>query len=443
MNRTASSNHPRAHLAAASLAACLLLSAAAPAARASESTVILGTPAPATLRNTADASRNEWLAANSAFIAEAFFTATAATSQLATANRPQYVLASSETGFPLERTIPEYYLGDQLVPPDGVDWPATYAAYTNSPDAPCFIFDTADSRVFVAEGGTHSFTWVRADGEPLAMNYVVSPACSGRPRRIYWTDDPWNAPAIDLTGKFVKFFGDPEILDPVFGTVTNYAGGMPQVITNQIVSGLHLDTSTHFLNAHGQLQGQVVMVYYDTGNFERILHVQVVEVCRPVVNRMAGEIGHMFVSDSTGYPCGCGVIGCVHSISSGFYMARYAMDRIKEGEESRILDYAGTLSNIDMVAVGRALQMNDPLALEVVNRGAEYLGRMFHSLNQIFDINIFVYGGGITNLGHRFTDRMIASYRHHSLMDQKYPAKFIPGELGRAASLIGATLLVK
>ena len=98
---------------------------------------------------------------------------------------------------------------------------------------------------------------------------------------------------------------------------------------------------------------------------------------------MAGEIGHTFISDSTGYPCGCGVIGCVHSIASGFFMARYAMDRIKEGEESRILDYAGTLSNIDMIAVGRAFQMNDPLALEVVNRGAEYLGRMFHNLNQI------------------------------------------------------------
>lgn len=157
---------------------------------------------------------------------------------------------------------------------------------------------------------------------------------------------------------------------------------------------------------------------------------------------MAGEIGHMFVSDSTGYPCGCGVIGCVQSISSGVYMARYAMDRIKEGEESRILDYAGTMSNIDLVAVGRALQVNDPLALEVVNRGAEYLGRMFHSLNQIFDINIFVYGGGITNLGHRFTDRMIASYRHHSLMDQKYPAKFLPAELGARAEIIGAALLV-
>jgi glucokinase len=158
---------------------------------------------------------------------------------------------------------------------------------------------------------------------------------------------------------------------------------------------------------------------------------------------MAGEIGHTLISDSIGYPCSCGVTGCVHSISSGFYMARYAMDRIKEGEESRILDYAGTLAGIDMVAVGRALQMNDPLALEVVSRGAEYLGRMFHNLNQIFDINIFVYGGGITNLGHRFIDRMVASYRHHSLIDQKFPAKFIPAELGDRAGIIGSALLVQ
>lgn len=157
---------------------------------------------------------------------------------------------------------------------------------------------------------------------------------------------------------------------------------------------------------------------------------------------MAGEIGHMFVSDSTGYPCGCGVIGCVQSISSGLHMARYAMDRIKEGEESRILDYAGTLTNIDMVAVGRASSMNDPLALEVVNRGAEYLGRMFHSLTEAFDINVFIYGGGITNLGHRFIDRMVASYRRHTLLDQQYPAQFMPSELGDRAGMIGAALLV-
>ena len=157
---------------------------------------------------------------------------------------------------------------------------------------------------------------------------------------------------------------------------------------------------------------------------------------------MAGEVGHMFISDSTGYPCSCGVTGCVESISSGVHMARYATDRIKEGMDSRILDHAGTLANVDMVAVGRALASGDLLAIEVVNRGAEYLGRMFHSLNMIFDINVFVFGGGVINLGKKFVDRIVASYRHYSLMDQKYPAQFLPSELGYDAGLIGAALLV-
>ena len=157
---------------------------------------------------------------------------------------------------------------------------------------------------------------------------------------------------------------------------------------------------------------------------------------------MAGEVGHMFISDSTGYPCSCGVTGCVESISSGMHMARYATDRIKEGMDSRILDHAGTLANVDMVAVGRALASGDLLAIEVVNRGAEYLGRMFHSLNMIFDINVFVFGGGVINLGKKFVDRIVASYRHYSLMDQKYPAQFLPSERGYDAGLIGAALLV-
>ena len=134
----------------------------------------------------------------------------------------------------------------------------------------------------------------------------------------------------------------------------------------------------------------------------------------------------MFVSDSTGYPCGCGVSGCVESIASGLNMAKYAMERIHEGAESRILDHAGTVARIDMVAVGKALAEDDPLAIEVVERGAEYLGRMFQSLYQVFDINIFVYGGGVTKLGDRFIARIIAAYRRYSQMEYRYPAQFLP-----------------
>lgn len=160
------------------------------------------------------------------------------------------------------------------------------------------------------------------------------------------------------------------------------------------------------------------------------------------IHGAAGEIGHMFVSDSLGYPCGCGVTGCVQSIASGSHMAEYAMDRIKEGAESSILRYAGTLNRIDMVAVGKAFAENDPLAVEVVERGAEYLGRMFQSLYQIFDINVFVYGGGVMKLGQRFTDMFVETYRKYSQMEFTYPAHFLAAELGDNTGMIGAALLV-
>ena len=157
---------------------------------------------------------------------------------------------------------------------------------------------------------------------------------------------------------------------------------------------------------------------------------------------MAGEIGHMFVSDSTGYPCGCGVTGCVQSIASGASMARYAMERIKEGVESRILDYAGTFSRIDMIAVGKAYSEGDPLAKEVVERGAEYLGRMFRSINMILDVNVFVCGGGVMKLGDAFMQKIIQSYRRYSLTESRFPSSFLKAELGERAGVIGAALLI-
>ena len=255
------------------------------------------------MRRSDVAADNAWLAANPNYPAMSIVApggGAAALSAREVAGADQATLAASEAGFPIERTKPEYYLGDVVEPPLDVDWAATYDRFlADHPDG--FLFDPADRRLFVTLGGTRVFTWILSGGAELPMTYVVSSACSGRPRRIYWTDYPYNAPAIDLSGKFVKFFGPDELLKPVYGVYTNSAAGIEQVLTNRVVSGLTLDPSTKMLYAYGQLQGQVVMAYYDTGLYERILHVQIVEICRPAVNRMEGEIGRALRPDGRGY----------------------------------------------------------------------------------------------------------------------------------------------
>ena len=225
-----------------------------------------------------------------------------AVSERTVADALPVTLQSCEAGFTIDRSIPDYYLGEELSPPDNVDWTATYVNYTSNPAASTqFIFDPDGRRVFVSEGGTVVFTWVQTDGTEMPVTYMIAPSCKGRPRRIYWTDHPYNAPGINLSGKFVKFFGSDALLVPKYGAYTNIVSGVEQVITNRIVSGLVLDKTSQILQAYGELQGQVLMVYYDTGNYDRLLHVQVVEVCRPRINILKGEIGRALQPDGLGY----------------------------------------------------------------------------------------------------------------------------------------------
>ena len=245
------------------------------------------------------ASQNPWLSSNNAYAAMCTVMtpgSTNAVSDSVIASLPRVKLDAMEAGFVLERTRPEYFLGERIEPPGGVNWPATYNRFLADIAAGnvlggSFLFDPLGEAVYATTGGTLVFTWVLENGSNIQMTYIVASSCKGRPRRIYWTDEPYNAPAINLMGKFVKFFGSDAILN------LEYSGS---VISN-VTRGLYVDVNTHMLNAVGEIEGQVVMAYYDTGTFENLLHVQTVEICRPVVNVLSGEIGRALKPDGRGY----------------------------------------------------------------------------------------------------------------------------------------------
>ena len=203
----------------------------------------LGIPGAPEMRVTANASQNDWLSANTAYAAMSVVSPGSpnAVSAVTIAGLRQVKLSAAEAGFALERTKPEYYLCDRIVPPGGVDWPATYELFVANPSQG-FLFDPSGEAVYAAAGGNLSFTWVLTDGSQLPTTYVVAPSCMGRPRRIYWTDPPYNAPGIDLSGKFVKFFGSEEILGLRKETVTNLVAGVEQVVSNNVVSGAFTTT---------------------------------------------------------------------------------------------------------------------------------------------------------------------------------------------------------
>ena len=212
----------------------------------------------------------------------------------------KYTLAAAEVGFSWQRSEPEYYLSDVLTAPTDVDWKATlenYEAYCDENlaegESPAFIVNPDDNNhcVYAVAGGTQKFVWYLKDGSAKTNTYNIASTCSGRPRRIFWTDSPYNGPSISLNGKFVKMFDNGSVTKIVKGSVTNVVGGVETVTDNTIVWGVYIDETAQVMYATGKPQGQFVLVYYDTGEYKNILCVEVIEVAKPEAITAYGTIG--------------------------------------------------------------------------------------------------------------------------------------------------------
>ncbi len=220
-----------------------------------------------------------------------------------------YRLVESSMGSPYEHIRPEYYLGDYVSIPSNVNWTATLALLTNSADYlnHLVFYDESSASVIFSGGGVIGIPWVtnNAAGYSFTNNqpYVVGGLARTKPYRIFWTDEPYNSPPVDLTGKFIRFFGDTNITALKTGVTTNMAGGVEQPYTN-VVSGLFLDPSTHWLQARGQIRGQVVMAYYDTGLYGNMLGTIVVEVGPPEKQTVTASIGEELLPTGDGYDTG-------------------------------------------------------------------------------------------------------------------------------------------
>ena len=271
----------------------------------------LSIPGAPVIRNTPNAEQNAWLVSNSVASVSALFGPMAAAedsrppiSHAGTPGLHRYTLVASEAGFSVERIKPEVWLGDAITPPEGIeiDWNATYAEYsTNDTERAQFIFDNINKVVYTQVGGALTFKWIATDGTVVQRVYVASGATSGRPFKMFWTEAPWNAPTINLSGKFVKLFGPSNIIVPEFGVRETTSGGHQMVQSNVVVRGVYFDPSADTLSAYGRVSGQFILAYYDSGSYTELKHIQVVEVGEPDITDMTGYIGEAIRPHGTGY----------------------------------------------------------------------------------------------------------------------------------------------
>jgi glucokinase len=113
----------------------------------------------------------------------------------------------------------------------------------------------------------------------------------------------------------------------------------------------------------------------------------------------AGEIGHMVVL-AGGPACGCGRRGCLEAVASGTAIARDGRNAIERGQ-AMILRRLAAAANDEVSAemVAEAAAAGDGDAAGILLRAAEMLGIGLGNLVNIFNPDVIVLGGGVTNIG--------------------------------------------
>jgi glucokinase len=158
---------------------------------------------------------------------------------------------------------------------------------------------------------------------------------------------------------------------------------------------------------------------------------------------LAGEIGHLTV-DPEGPLCLCGKRGCVERYASGPYMAEDARQMILDTPERgrALLDLVdGRVEAVTSKTLSQAADLGDPLARQVLERGAWALGTGIGNAANLFNPQAFILGGGVTKAGDFWWQALRKCAHQTALPEVEF--EILPAELGDDAPLWGAVKLAQ
>lgn len=158
---------------------------------------------------------------------------------------------------------------------------------------------------------------------------------------------------------------------------------------------------------------------------------------------VAGEIGHTTI-DSTGRRCNCGNYGCLEAYASGPAIAERAREALAGGEPSILLKMVGDdLGKITAQLVYDAAKKDDDVARQVVRETANFLGAGVANLLNIFNPDVVVIAGGVTQAGAPLFEPLRAEVRRRAFRPAVEACKILPGTLRGSAGVVGAVATFK
>lgn len=154
----------------------------------------------------------------------------------------------------------------------------------------------------------------------------------------------------------------------------------------------------------------------------------------------AAELGHI-VLDPSGPDCPCGLKGCAEQLLSGPAIARMGRRAAEENSSTSMVAFAGSIDDIRAEDVARAAREYDEVARDVLRRAGRSLGMLLSNVVNIFDPEVIVLGGSVTEAGEPFLGPARDELARMTLAQRRRPMRLDVSRLGDDIGLLGAAAL--
>lgn len=156
----------------------------------------------------------------------------------------------------------------------------------------------------------------------------------------------------------------------------------------------------------------------------------------------AGELGHINAFDNE-ILCHCGKKGCLETEVSGLALHREIISQIKEGKASILSHKVENNENITLQDIVDAINAEDFLCIDLIEKIGEKLGKQLANLINIFNPEIVVIGGALSATGDYLIQPIKFAVKKHSLKLVNSDSKIISSKLHEKAGVIGACMTAR
>ena len=155
-------------------------------------------------------------------------------------------------------------------------------------------------------------------------------------------------------------------------------------------------------------------------------------------NGGAGEVGHMTVNPEETVPCNCGKCGCLEQYASANGIVRMAKIMLTECSTPSALRSMDSFTSKDICDLARE---GEEMAVSVVDRFGDYLGRAMSFIGCTTDPDVFIIGGGMSRAGAVIIDAITKYYRKY-VFHVSANTPIAIAELGNDAGIYGCARMV-